>query len=979
MSGSAGGSRIPKSNIEKTVKDYISKVISKFPGYKSFKISGSYNYSDKSDFGDIDLIIFIEGEDKKETKQKLADFLSKYPDNIIIPFKSEKYKGKKYLNTGEIVTILYPISGVPGQYVQIDNIISISNEEKEFKSNFLDYPADKQGLILGLTKIIALEEKPELIFKRLGIKNIPKLGKNQEYEFNLSGSGLTLRIVTLSKDFKESDRTEVWKSSSWDDVKKLLDGYNLDENFDDLLKTIKGKIKNPRSKNRIKGIFNSMVSIKSGEVNTAKGKDKQDSLDKVNQLLEKGKIKNLGEYLVASLLPEEFSESKRQTIALYPGKFKPPHKGHLEAVKLGLQKADKVIVIISQKQFEKYDDEQSKKIWELYKKSLGADGSRVEIRIAKEPSPIKTAYEVIESDPTNNYLAMYGKGEEGRWKALSNKDKYPNAEPFDLGSVESKNIKGENEVVSSTNLRAAIESGDRDKIRTYLPYGVDIDQYLNIINGDNEEDDIEEIKVNNPLPLFTIFNNKKNSNEVIEWLKTLNRIDLEKLYSEIFKYEAEGLEDENIRMDLYGYWEDPGMYRINEIKIIESRQTKKLKVFDFDNTLAHVNAKIVVTHKDGKQTKLSTSQYAKYESKEGDEFSFKEFNTTIKKAKPISNNIEKLKKSLDSPSVKTTILTARGLTYPVKKYLKDEFNIEPYIIGLGSSDPQHKAEWIEQQIKKGYNDIEFLDDSEKNIEAVDKLKEKYPDISLKTQLIKEVKINNPSNVKIEDVSDFIIYKLRTKNISDYPNLDDYNKVVIEYNELIQRYHSIRNRVEFDNKITPESQQYLNDLYKDLINFYNKQNIKEGKYHNKLVKMALRKDLDRLTDLGKEYLPAKSGINPEIVKTIKKLVDYCCEDLKISKPEIILINSDNYATKNKSFGGYSPSEKKIYLSIKNRNLADCCRTLSHELKHHEQNLNGRLTLEAGKDGDIFENEANAYSGKVMRQFGRENPEIYNIVC
>jgi predicted nucleotidyltransferase len=285
MSGSAGGNRIKRSDVSNTTNDYINKVLKKFSLFKSAKISGSYNTSDKEDFGDIDLIVHLESDNKKNVKLELAKYLSELPDNIIIPFKSVKYKGKKLLNTGEIVTILYPILGLDNQYVQIDNIISISSEELEFKKEFLDYPAEIQGLLLGLAKIACLEEDPKTIFKNLGINNIPELEKDQEYEFNLSSSGLTLRIVTL-KDFKEIDRTEVWKTTNWQNIKKLFQNYRIDGSFEELLEDLKSKIKNQRSKNRIKGIFNSMVSIKSGEINTPKGDKKQDSINKVNSLLE---------------------------------------------------------------------------------------------------------------------------------------------------------------------------------------------------------------------------------------------------------------------------------------------------------------------------------------------------------------------------------------------------------------------------------------------------------------------------------------------------------------------------------------------------------------------------------------------------------------------------------------------------------------------------------------------------------------------
>ena len=284
-SGSAGGGRINRSFVEKTKDEYIKKVLSKFPGFKAARISGSYNTSSKEDFGDIDLIVMIEGDDKKKIKQELAAFLSSLPDDVIVPFKSEKYKGKKTLSSGELVTILYPIVGATDEYIQIDNIIAISEEESNFKQAFLDYPAEIQGLLLGLSKAILLEEDPQEIFKRLGINNVPELGPDEEYEFNLSSVALTLRIVKLSSEFKELERKEVWKTTQWNTIKQLFSNFNIDGTFEDLLYDIVRKVKNPRSRNRIKGIFKSMISIKSGEVGTPKGVNKQRALDKVADVL----------------------------------------------------------------------------------------------------------------------------------------------------------------------------------------------------------------------------------------------------------------------------------------------------------------------------------------------------------------------------------------------------------------------------------------------------------------------------------------------------------------------------------------------------------------------------------------------------------------------------------------------------------------------------------------------------------------------
>jgi cytidyltransferase-like protein len=457
MSGSAGGNRIPREVVEKTVQDYIDKVLSKFPGFKKAKVTGSYNAGTKQDFGDIDLIVQLDGADKKTIKQDLTKFFATFPDSVIVPFKSDKYKGKKSLSSGELVTVLYPIIGVPDQFVQIDNIISISEEESTFKNTFLDYSAEVQGLLLGLAKVICLEEDPKTIFKRLGITNVPELEPNQEYEFNLSGVSLTLRIVTLD-NFKEVDRTDVWKSSDWSTVKKLFANYNIDADFKTLLKELASTLKNPRSKNRIKGIFKSMVSIKSGEVGTPKGDNKQIALDAVGSMLENMLFKGLVKELISDFIVEEIT---RESIALYPGKFKPPHKGHFDVAKQLLEKVDRVEIIISSKPVDGITAEQSKKVWELYNTLLGG---KLDIKII-QGSPVTYVLDTIEANQNNHYVAVYGKGEEDRYRNVGKDPRYMNAEIFDGGTITSDEGN-----INATDFRNALRSG-QDIIK-FIPGGI---------------------------------------------------------------------------------------------------------------------------------------------------------------------------------------------------------------------------------------------------------------------------------------------------------------------------------------------------------------------------------------------------------------------------------------------------------------------------------------------------------------------------
>lgn len=470
MSGSAGGNRITRASVAKTTENYINRVLSKFPAFKGAKVSGSYNTSAKEDFGDIDLIVNVTATDKKNIKLELAKFVSSLPDDVIVPFKSEKYKGKKYLNTGEIITILYPIEGQPDQYVQIDNIISISDDEAEFKKEFLDYPAEIQGLLLGLAKVICLEEDPKSIFARMGIGNIPKLEANQEYEFNLSSAGLTLRIVTLD-NFKEVDRTDAWKTSNWSNIKKLFTNYKIDGSFEDLLNDISSKVKNPRSKNRIRGIFNSMVSIKSGEVGTPKGDNKQKSLDKVNSMLTET---NLGRYIASLILEED-----QPTVALYPGKFKPPHKGHFAVASKLTNVADKVIIFISPKTHEGITAQESYAIWELYK-SVMPKGDKIELRIS-DVTPVRDVYLYVEENPNTPVYAAYGKGEEDRYKNLT---KYSNAKVFDAGDFDG---------LSATNFRQALLDGNKEKIQKFIPDGIDMNDILSILKKSSINEVSEKI------------------------------------------------------------------------------------------------------------------------------------------------------------------------------------------------------------------------------------------------------------------------------------------------------------------------------------------------------------------------------------------------------------------------------------------------------------------------------------------------------
>ena len=311
MSGVAGADRIQRKDFERVMQDYFNRVIRPQYPKATLKPSGSY-VSDlsKQDFGDMDLILTLPGDDKKQVKLELQKYLESLPSDLIIPFRNPKYKGKRSYNAGELVSIMYPQGD--GKTVQIDNMVALSEEEASFKSSFLDLPAEKQGLILGLVKVACIENDPSEIFARLGLSFSTNIEENQEYEFNLSGQNLTLRLITYEPGtFKEIDRQELWKSNQWSDVEKLLQEYDLSMPFEPLLKYIAGSLKNPRSKNRIYGVFKSMITVKSGEVGTPKGEAKEKALQDIKTTLNLSETRKLIDSIINQVIKEYKQKNTR--------------------------------------------------------------------------------------------------------------------------------------------------------------------------------------------------------------------------------------------------------------------------------------------------------------------------------------------------------------------------------------------------------------------------------------------------------------------------------------------------------------------------------------------------------------------------------------------------------------------------------------------------------------------------------------------
>jgi hypothetical protein len=168
---------------------------------------------------------------------------------------------------------------------------------------------------------------------------------------------------------------------------------------------------------------------------------------------------------------------------------------------------------------------------------------------------------------------------------------------------------------------------------------------------------------------------------------------------------------------------------------------EKLRVFDFDDTLAQTDSMIVLHRADGTTVEQSPGEWAVYTPQGGDEFDFSQFSGELINPREVKAYTNVLRNVLGAGAEgrKTVILTARAPAAQegITKFLED-IGIDPTaleLVTLGSSNPQDKANWIEQMVQEGYDDILFFDDSSKNVDAVAALKDKYPNIKLVARLV----------------------------------------------------------------------------------------------------------------------------------------------------------------------------------------------------------------------------------------------------
>ena len=125
------------------------------------------------------------------------------------------------------------------------------------------------------------------------------------------------------------------------------------------------------------------------------------------------------------ILEQKEAYNRKETVAILPGKFKPPHRGHLDMIKHYLQYADRVVVLISPIEKEGITADVSERLLQMYVNDAGLDN--VNIEISEYPSPVQAAMEYgnnPEMEGTKIILGASTKGGDAAQRFAGDVQKY---------------------------------------------------------------------------------------------------------------------------------------------------------------------------------------------------------------------------------------------------------------------------------------------------------------------------------------------------------------------------------------------------------------------------------------------------------------------------------------------------------------------------------------------------------------------------
>ena len=188
---------------------------------------------------------------------------------------------------------------------------------------------------------------------------------------------------------------------------------------------------------------------------------------------------------------DEEEHAGGQTVAVVPGAFKPPHRGHLEMVKHYAKLADKVVVMVSPlarrtPSGRDIDFSVSKAIWNLYLRDAGLS-NKVEVIRSPVNSPVSATYQFVENKDDKPEMAQPGDtiipgcstkgGDESRFKA--NFEKYAREGVTIEDPISCAFVAPSEDALSARDFRAALDAGAG--LEDFIPDETSPEEVLSIL------------------------------------------------------------------------------------------------------------------------------------------------------------------------------------------------------------------------------------------------------------------------------------------------------------------------------------------------------------------------------------------------------------------------------------------------------------------------------------------------------------------
>jgi nicotinamide mononucleotide adenylyltransferase len=665
--------------------------------------------------------------------------------------------------------------------------------------------------------------------------------------------------------------------------------------------------------------------------------------------------------LTKFLLEDLLGDGEKKVTAIYGGGFKPPTKGHFEVVVKAAEQnpeIDDFIIYVGSGTRNGVTQDESIQIWNLYKKYLSK-----KIQIKPAIKPVGDILRYAKDHPEEKVLWIIGARENNQedFADISSRtrtlDKYPNIE---LRVIQTSGG------VSGTATRNAVKDNDKEQFFKMIPDIAEKQQVWDIVSP------------------------------VVKEIVTATDVICDKCG---WKWPIADGGDDLYICHKCGYDNNPDLEEGTCGYDTDVKTGKKLDTPGGLEEGKQVGPLYHYTSADGlkgilQSNKINTSE----ENYLGNELYYISFTRNKNFHKKGSNFGVKIKYRITLDGDK----------------LSNKYKIQPfsYIPGWNYED-NWEYDWLEDEpenVRRDFfNATGDYDEQEERISfknknssivnikdyilAVDKVEDLEEGRKKKSDPKKGTgKKPEGSSRRLytdEDPKDTVSIKFKTKeDIVDTLNKKQFKaKSHARQSQVINLIHQ-RVRAAYGKSKDPEVKARLKraldyiekrkEMSKKKTERLNKENVapnhngRSGKYGSGFVPVK-ENDPFGLNELARQFIDEtlKEMWKPEeaFVSLSKYMIDNGMNIKPLPKIKVISNDKDNASNLLGKTAYYDPTEKSITLYTMDRHPKDILRSFSHEMVHHEQNLEGRLnninTTNTNKDGALPEIEREAYEkGNMM---------------